>query len=188
MFRLSGAVSVWTTTLERGQTISPQVIKWILLLSPIVIAASQYLCEMTNKRLKLTLHLPHSEFKIICAMQLFGLCATALINATILIPLWLGLQISFPREIINAEIIHLLPYCLGGVTSYLLTAWIIVEPIAKRRIINLLIGAATLSIFAINAPSPLSYIYATPLLIVIALLAWFCALYSAARFKNGAQE
>ncbi len=188
VLRIDGAVGVWSAVADQGYWIVPNFLRWFLLLVPVAIAAVQYSSEIANKRLKLTLHLPHPETNIIISMQLFGLAISALIYAVVLIPVWIGMLFSYPVEIVTAMMFTLLPYMLGGVACYFFVGWITVEPIWVRRVIYAAISVGAVSIFALEGQSLGRYSYAIGQLLIILCASWVCALYSAARFKDGAQH
>ncbi|MFR9651193.1 MAG: hypothetical protein SNG35_04130 [Rikenellaceae bacterium] len=187
LLRTSGAVAVWSQVAEGGYSLFSLYIKIFMPLSAIVIATMQYGVEMTNKRFKLTLHLPHSEFKITAAMQLFGISMVTALYTTLLLPCYVGLSIYYPRELIVAMFVSLVPYILAGLSSYLFAMWVIIEPIWRRRVVNLLIAVVSLTPFTIDA-----MLWATtpaiPSLIAVVAASAVTAYYAVARFKDGAQN
>ncbi|MFI3332754.1 MAG: hypothetical protein SNI51_09105 [Rikenellaceae bacterium] len=188
LLRIDGAVGVWSAVADQGAWIVPNFVRWFLMVVPIAISAIQYTSEIANKRLKLTLHLPHSETKIVVAMQLFGLVVTVLLYLIVLLPTWVGMLFYYPMEMVNAMLFTLLPYILAGVASYFFVAWVIVEPIWIRRVAHAAISIGALSIFTLESSSLCRYRYAIAQLIVLVVASWIAALYSAARFKDGAQQ
>lgn len=185
--RVTGEVKFWSLIIERDAQIVPDFTKWFFVISALLISITQYASEMTNKRFKLTLHLPISESKIVWTMQLFGLATIAVLYLITFSSIWIGFQFYFPKEIIIATMMQLMPYALCGVTCYFFTAWIILEPIWRRRIAYITISLAGLSMFTIDGISG-AYIYAVPTLIIIILASIACSFHSATRFKDGAQQ
>ncbi len=112
--RNTGAVGVFSSVSEQSGSVIPNFIKWFLVLIPICISAMQYVCEVLNKRLKLTLHLPCSETNIISAMQLFGLSSSVLVYAIIIVPIYLGMLIYYPHEILVLAYLHCCLICWVG--------------------------------------------------------------------------
>ena len=70
--RLEEAVNVWYAYIFQLASVAP-LWKWLPSLVGLLVALSQFVPEMTNKRLKLTLHLPVSETVILVDMLLYGL-------------------------------------------------------------------------------------------------------------------
>ena len=80
--RIEEAVNIWYGFIFQGASVS-SLMMYLIPLSGISMAIVQFVPEMTNKRLKLTLHLPAGETRLISAMLLwlwsivcyvFGLC------------------------------------------------------------------------------------------------------------------
>ena len=69
--RVNEAVNVWYGFIFQGMSVSG-LMMYLMPLSGIAMAIVQFVPEMTNKRLKLTLHLPASETRLVSAMLLFG--------------------------------------------------------------------------------------------------------------------
>lgn len=185
-FRISGAVEVWSTVILKDMSLVPDIVMWFPLLAGVLLGIVQYVPEMVNKRLKLTLHLPLPETKIISSMLIYGLIVLLILFTVYFIGLSHLLSSYYTNEIIEAFSLKILPWLLGGITSYLLTAWICFEPNWKQRICNTLGSIATLSLFYMSAKSG-AY---SPLLIVLAIIlivALSFPLYSTSRFKEGVQ-
>lgn len=56
--RVNGAVQAWSAVLLKDMSLVPEVTKWFPLLTGLLLGVAQFIPEMTDKRLKLTLHLP----------------------------------------------------------------------------------------------------------------------------------
>ncbi len=185
MFRVSGAVAVWTDTLLKDINVLSKL-QWLPLVVSILFGLSQFVPEMTNKRLKLTLHLPMPEDKITFAMLAYGvLCLLALygiVYATILI----GLQMYYPAELVLAMFNASLPWFMAGLIGYLLVAWICLEPVWRQRVFNSLIAVYTLTFFMLTAKSG-AFAPFIPYLMAATLVVFFFSFYSMCRFKDGAQ-
>ncbi len=187
MFRMSDIHEVWTMMVTKDMGIIPSFIYWFILACGIAVASSQYSSEMTNKRLKLTLHLPLSEIKVVNAMYLYGVAVITAIYILAYISFAVFMSIYFPIELIIAMMLKLTPFVLGGYAAYFLTASVIVEPIWRRRVVMTIITVSLLSIYIIPGGS-MSHIYNLWFLLVSALATICCATYSISRFKDGAQR
>ena len=75
---------------------------------------------------------------------------------------------------------------LCGFASYLLTAWIILEPVWSQRIYNAVIGLLILSLFMVQGV-PGSYIYMLPFLFGTLILLALYPKISIRHFKEGMQ-
>lgn len=76
--RLDSAVNVWYAYLYQGVSVAP-LFAWLPLVAGLGIALTQFVPEITHKRLKLTLHLPADENCILSNMLLYGLCILLLL-------------------------------------------------------------------------------------------------------------
>jgi hypothetical protein len=147
---------------------------------------TQFIPEMTKKRFKLTLHLPLGENRIVFLMLSYGIvCLLLLFTVSYGGFLW-GLSADFPREVVGAWFATILPQVLCGFASYLLTAWIILEPVWSQRIYNAVIGLLILSLFMVQGV-PGSYIYMLPFLFGTLILLALYPKISIRHFKEGMQ-
>jgi hypothetical protein len=183
--RLLGIVNAWENIIQKDSTLFPHF-ECLPLVAGIVLAVSQYVPELQFKRLKLTLHLPLNENRIMLTMLLYGV-SVVLLLLIITMPLLLtGLSRTFPAEIVCSAFRQLTPWFLAGPAAYLLTAWICLEPLWKQKMLNAVSGIIALSFFLLPAVSG-AYRPFIPCLIFFVVAAFFFAFYSAARFKEGVQ-
>ena len=76
--RLNEAVNVWYGCLFQGTSVAPWMM-YLLPLAGIALGVVQYVPEMTQKRLKLTLHLPAGETQIMASMLWYGFSVVLLL-------------------------------------------------------------------------------------------------------------
>ena len=183
--RAMGMVQFWETVIQKDIVLFPYF-EYLPLLAGFLLAVTQYVPELQFKRLKLTLHLPLPENRIVFTMLAYGFLVV-LTFIIITLPLLLtGLSLSFPQEIVWASFVRILPWFLAGLASYLFTAWICLEPQWKQRIINAIAGIAALSFFFIRAKSG-AFLPFIPYITVMVLLSFAFSYYSKSRFKEGIQ-
>jgi hypothetical protein len=183
--RGTGMVAYWESIIQKDAVLFPYF-EYLPLLAGILLAITQYVPELQFKRLKLTLHLPLGENKILLTMLLYGFGVVLLFVLVTLPVLLLGLSRHFPGEIVYASCGNLLPWFLAGLASYLLASWICLEPQWKQRILNAIPGICVLSFFLMRAKSG-AYQPLDPYLAGFVVVAFFFAFYSTARFKEGVQ-
>jgi len=185
IFRVSGAVQAWTDTLLKDLSLWSKL-EWLPLFAGIVLGLAQYVPELTNKRLKLTLHLPLSEHKIIFVMLAYGLLCLLVLFAVVYGVMVIGSGMYYASEIVYAQFLASLPWFLAGLTGYVFVAWICLEPVWKYRIIYALIAVISISFFMMGGKSG-AYIPFIPYLIILLVVACTFPFYSMYRFKDGAQ-
>lgn len=185
LFRINGAVQTWVNIILKDITLLSGL-EYLPILFGILLALAQYVPEMTNKRLKLTLHLPLSETKTIFSMLLYGFVVLTILFIVTYALLVSGMSFYLPYEIIMASVWTSLPWFIAGIIAYFLSAWICVEPVWRQRIFNTIIGICILSFFYIDSKSG-AYASFLPYMIACLILVSFYPFYSMNRFKDGIQ-
>ena len=183
---MKGAPHLWEVMLGKD-VVFIDLLTYLPLLIGIFLAWVQFVPEMQQNRLKLTLHLPVSQYKTISIMLSFGIILLLIGFASDFLLLWLYLQKFFATELTSRILLTAIPWFTAGITGYLLTAWICLEPTWKRRILNILISAAILRIFFLSSV-PESYNCFLPILILFTILTLFFSLLSVSRFRAGKQD
>ncbi|MBB4035347.1 hypothetical protein GGR21_001236 [Dysgonomonas hofstadii] len=186
MFRISGAINTWSNIIMKDMSILPQIMTWVPVLAALLLSFAQFIPEMTDKRLKLTLHLPMPENKIMTTMLLYGICTLLTLYILSYIILVIGASIYFPSEIVAGMLWQSIPWFLAGILSYILATWVTLEPTWRQRISNAFIAICFLSFFFITAKSG-AYSTFIPYLILVVIISISFPFYSTARFKDGAQ-
>ena len=181
--RVNSADNVWDMIIQKGIYYFGQV-KYIPLLAGTLIAITQFVPEMINKRLKLTLHLPLSENKIMLAMLSYGVIHLCVIFLLSYSAIFIGTKYFFPSEIAHWNTIVTFPWYLGGIVAYLVTTWICIEPVWKQRVFNSLIAVCILALFYFDA-APKAYSPSLIYLVIITLLSSSFSFLSLIRFKDG---
>lgn len=186
VFRVEGPIQAWGNIILKDMNVLPPFTQWLPILVAVAVALTQYIPEMVNKRLKLTLHLPLPETRIVSIMLGYGI--VVLLSAYIVAYLILiaGLWLYYPGEIIAATVWKSLPWLLAGLAGYALSAWICMEPVWRQRILNAFVSVCILSLFFIGA-SPGAYAPLMPALVLLVAISYGFPFYSAARFKEGKQ-
>ncbi len=181
--RVQGINNVWDLIVQKGIYYFA-TIKYLPLLAGIILAISQYTPEMINKRLKLTLHLPMHESKIMMSMLSYGIINLILIFTLVYAVIYWGTWMYFPNEVASWNTVIILPWLMGGLVAYLLTTWICIEPVWKQRIMNSIITILILALFYFDV-IPGAYTSSIVYLIVLAILCVLFSFFSLIRFKDG---
>lgn len=186
IIHFKGVNHLWEIMLIKDVTFL-EPLTYIPLLLGIVFAAIQFIPEMEQKRLKLTLHLPYPVTGMLFRMVRFGVTAMLLITLVSLILLSVRLHQLFAIEFTIRMILTTLPWFMGGICAYLFGAWIIIEPTWKGRFINTLFAVLWLWIFylPVQPESGNSMLIYYPILLVLAFVLIFRSMY---RFKTGKQD
>lgn len=159
-------------------------LRFIPLVIGLGIALVQYIPEITNKRIKLTFHLPVNENRALLMMLAYGVVVLMLCYALLIIMFTLLSQHFFGAEIVHAALISVFPWFLAGMAAYFLTALVVMEAIWKYRIAYFLAASAFILFFfergMAGAYAPLNWKLA-----VLTLLISLSMTFSAYRFRKG---
>lgn len=185
-FRVGGAVQTWSIVILKDMPILPSFAQWVPILSGLLLGISQFAPEMHDKRLKLTLHLPLAETKIMTILLFFGIGILLFIFLLSYLILSFSFSFYYPAEVIEAMVWSSLPHLFAGIFGYLFTAWISLEPVWRHRIGYTLASIGLLYFLFIRAISG-AYAPFVPYLTVLLILCFFFPFYSMYRFKDGAQ-
>ncbi len=164
LFILDHPEVVWYQVLHLGQ-IHFGLLKYIPLLSGILIACFQFLPEMWGERFRLSLHLPVPPAFVALAHLLVGLtvfCAMGLVD---LCGLGLITGLFFPWQGIKVSLVTALPWTMAGASAYLGMALALLEPDFRLKAVNLIIAAGVTGLY-LQSVDPGAYGPSLVLLIV----------------------
>ncbi len=181
-----GAEHIWDVVVNRNVTLFSDFL-YFPVLSAIVFALFQFIPEVLQKRLKLTLHLPLKEQTIVLVMVGYGVVALFTIFLVQFIAFIYSVHLHFPNEILTNSLITLAPAYLSGFVVYFTVVAIAVEPSWKMKIILSLVSIGMVRLFYLS-DFPGSYRYLLPYLPLVALVAILFSVLSIFRFKTGVQD
>ncbi len=163
------------------------VLYYIPLLTGLILGITQYVPEITEKRLKLTLHLPVNESKMLLVMSGVGSIMLIAIYAFSLILLVLVSSHYYAKEITYSMLATIIPWYLAGLILYFSASMIILEPIWKRR---LLYTPIVLGFVSLLTEDKFYNLYDKSIVkfAFIAIFFFFGVLITGYRFKRGATK
>ena len=139
MYAFNGAASVWLAVLDRGDVLVDPL-KYLPALVGAGLGLAQFLPEITQKRLKITLHLPDSRRAMMLGMLGYGLVLLTVLFAVQLLAIGLYLRHLMAPELVHAVVSTTLPWYAAGFAGYLFAAWICIEPTWRQRLFDALIA------------------------------------------------
>ena len=163
-----GAAHVWEVMLEK-EVVFIDILQYLPALLGVLLAVVQFVPEMAQKRLKLTLHLPFPQWKMILLMSGIGLGALALLFIVQTAVLWGYFHALLAPELVARILLTALPWYLAGLTLYLLIA------VGVCRIFFL-------------SDTPQAYDGMLSWLALLLVCSLFFPLLSVYRFKQGCQD
>lgn len=180
---LNDAEKIWDGIVNQRQTYF-SIFKFIPLISGLLIGVAQFVPETTEKRIKLSLHLPMNEEEVVVKMIAFGAAVVTGLFLVLFLLFYGWGMLYFPYQILKLASVTVTPWFLSGIAAYFLSALVILEPIWKYRIAYLLSGGAFLSLFY---KSNIAGAYQPSLIIftICVLLISISPLFSIYRFRKG---
>ena len=181
-----GAAHIWEVMLEK-EVVFIDILQYLPVLLGVLLALVQFIPEMTHKRLKLTLHLPFPQRKMILLMMGVGLAALAVLSAVQAFVLWCYFHTLLAPELVSRLLLTSLPWYLAGLALYPLAAWVCLEPTWRRRVADILVAVGVCRLFFLSE-TPQAYDGMLPWLLALLLCVLFFPLLSVYRFKQGCQD
>ena len=183
---LQGADHLWIVMVQKD-AIFIDLLQFVPLLIGILLAVVQFFPEMQRKCLKLTLHLPYSQKKMIMSMLAFGVLTLTACLAAGLVVMGVYLPQHFTGQLVRHILLSAAPWFLAGMAGYLLFSWICLEPAWKRRVPNLIVAVLVLRVYFLT-PAAEAYNDFLPWLALYTLLTASLSWISVTRFKAGKQD
>ena len=181
-----GAAHIWEVMLEK-EVVFIDILQYLPVLLGVLLALVQFIPEMTHKRLKLTLHLPFPQRKMILLMMGVGLAALAVLSAVQAFVLWCYFHTLLAPELVSRILLTSLPWYLAGLALYPLAAWVCLEPTLRRRVADILVAVGVCRLFFLSE-TPQAYDGMLPWLALLLVFSLFFPLLSVYRFKQGCQD
>ncbi len=185
-FQTTSGSSICLTVLNE-ELVYFEPFAYLPVLVGLLIALAQYLPEVYQKRLKLTFHLPLSTRRIVICMAGYGLLLLFLIFGLNLLTSYCIVQHFFPYEMQSRILLTTLPWYIAGLMIYGFTAWIVVEPSWKQRLLNSFVAGLCLYLIYVN-PFPEAYNSSLLFLFIVMLFIASWVWLSVLRFKQGASN
>ncbi|MFA6618337.1 MAG: hypothetical protein WCT23_04640 [Candidatus Neomarinimicrobiota bacterium] len=131
-----GAFQNWMYVIGKSLLLKNIVfVKVLPLITGLVFALLQFVPEMTNKRMRLSYHLPISEKKLLLSSVGIGYIFLLAEIIFLFFGLWLVVSLTYPTEIVSKALMSSIPWFLGGSAIYFMASFIILEPSWTYRII-----------------------------------------------------
>lgn len=138
LFTLDHSEVVWYRVMNLGQ-IPYQDLAFIPLMTAIVFCLFQFLQEMRDARIRISLHLPCESSSIVLFHAVFGLVFLSLLFTFDMIALLVMIRYYFPSEVAFSAFITTLPWFIAGLFVYLGGTFVLLEPQIKRKFLGVLI-------------------------------------------------
>lgn len=183
---IRGAELLWEALVGKD-TVLTEILRYLPVAAGALLSAAQFVPEVTQKRLKLTLHLPYPQGRMLLDLVLYGLVALSVLFLLQSVVAGAVLSRWVVWELVARILRTMAVWYLAGWAAYLFTAAICLEPTWKMRALEALV-AAGLFVLLFKSPVPEAYNGFFPFLLVYVLLSVSLLYYGVARFKEGKQD
>ncbi len=182
---LKGADHLWMIMLLKDNTFI-DAIQYTTVISAIIVGIAQMAPEMTQKRLKLTLHLPYPQMRMVGLMLSVGLAELIAIFALQCASIAVFYSTLIPASLVWRVVLTSLPWYLAGLIAYLFTSAVCLEGTWMRRVVLALLGVCAVMICYLQ-PAPEAYNGMLWMIVAFVFLLALLPLGSVLRFKEGRQ-
>lgn len=181
----NSAEMIWSSIVYKSYMFF-QSLKYLPFVIGIFISVAQYLPEVLDLKLKLTMHLPLEENRVLLFLNLFGTTTLFILFLPLVIVLVIGSSIVFPNEITYAMLLSIIPWFLAGFLSYFFVSAIMIEPAWGRRLVIAIIGYFLINEFLVDVILG-GFIKIIVFLTLFTLLYNYAHMLSGLRFKRGSK-
>ena len=178
-----GVEHIWLIMLMKDQTFIDAV-KYVPAVIGLALGIAQMAPEMQLKRLKLTLHLPFPQNRLIMTMVGVGLAELAAIFLVQALIIGIYYRTVVTSEMTWHVMLTTIPWYIAGLNAYLFASAVCLEGRWSRRILTGLLGVGILSIYFMQ-PMPQAYNNMIVGAVIFTILLMLLSLLSVYRFKEG---
>jgi hypothetical protein len=178
VYRLNEALAIWSNWIFKG-FLFYRLAQYVPLLVGIVLGCVQFFPENLSKRFHLVLHLPMNENRAAAIHLVAGVLLLTLVYLPGLALISAAGAVYFPADFQANLLLTYTPWLLGGYAAYLLTAFVILEPTWRLRVVYLLFSAALLKLYFLEdfyngyLRVLLGFVLGTALLFILPLLSTY---------------
>lgn len=183
---LKGVDHIWLIMLMKDNTFV-SILQYLPVAIGLALGAAQFVPEMLQKRLKLTLHLPVPMTRLLISMIAVGLAELLLIFAIQLAIIVIYDSTFLVPELVSRVTLTTIPWYLAGFIAYLFTASVCLEGTWRQRLIVGLLEVGSIMVFFMH-DAPEAYNGMLWILILFVFLSTLLSFRSVYRFKEGHQD
>ncbi len=182
LFAIEHDEMIWYQAFEIG-TLHYSHIKYLLIITGMIIGAAQFIPEMLGHRFRLSFHLPVRPNALALWAVFIGLFAVSVICILDAFLLYTIIGNFFPSEAAKSALLTASPWLFAGLTAYVGTALIALEPQLPRKLVYIAITGGFVWLFCQGSDYE-SYNRALCKLALISLLFFPSAILPAYRYRN----
>lgn len=183
MITLQGVGHLWMIMLLKDNMFV-DALTYIPLACGVGVALAQTLPEITQKRFRLTLHLPYPNLSMLGIMIAVGIVELAIIFAVPVVAVGCYFASLLPSQLVWRTIGTIAPWLCAGFIGYVFTFAAALELGWRRRLLIALIGAASVAMCYLQS-APEAYVDMFLILVIFILVSVLLPVGSILRFKEG---
>lgn len=184
--QIRGGALLWELLVSK-ETVLTEILKYLPPVAGALFALAQFLPEVLHKRLKLTLHLPYPQGRMLLTMVGYGLVVLAVLFALQALSSAIVLRSWIPGELVTRILRTMAVWYLAGWAAYLFASALCLEPTWRLRVVILLVAAGFLRLLYLSGV-PEAYNGFYPGLLLFVLCSGSLLFLGVARFKEGLQD
>lgn len=181
-FQIEHSEMIWYWAFELRRLLY-ESIKYLPLLTGVMIAVAQFLPELIANRFRLSLHLPIRADLLVWSWVGFGGLMAGVIMAIDAVGLYCIMSGWFPKEAAWSAVLTAAPWFLGGWVAYFGVTLMMMEPHAPRRLFYMALSLAFLGLLY-QEKGYQEYDKALPILIIMAALFALAVILPAHRYRH----
>lgn len=182
-----GIISLWMSMILKDMSFV-EIVTYLPLAIGVAIGVAQMVPEVSQKRLKLTLHLPCPQFRLVAMMLAAGLLELLVIYSLQLATILIYDSTILHPELVGRVALTMLPWYLAGFVGYLFVTAICLEGTWFMRILLGLTAIAVLLVMFLNSAYMAPYNPMIITIIAFTLIISVLSFGSVTRFKEGHQD
>ncbi len=161
------------------------LLRYIPILIAVCVGVLQYMPEVAQKRIRLTLHLPVDNNRLFLCMVAFGVTLITIAYIVIFTFFCWKNHSLFPTEVTYPVEMTAMAWFLAGYIVYNFIAMVAMEPNRIRQVFYALIGLILSTLYFHEIPYHGAYADSLPVLTVLAVVSFPLMLFSGFRFNKG---
>ncbi|MCW7753552.1 hypothetical protein OOT00_06060 [Desulfobotulus sp. H1] len=183
IIHMEHAEMVWYQAIHL-HTLFYEPLRYLPLITGLVLATAQFLPEVSGRRMRISLHLPMNQNRMLFLSLLAGILHLAAITGLDILLTGILLFNYFPAEVARASVPTLLPWICAGFLAYLGGVHLLLEPSPSRRIFHAFVFASLTAVhFTGSGYNWLSPVL--PFLFMLSVLALPGIFDACRRFRQG---
>lgn len=186
LIELKGVDHLWLIMLMKDNSFI-DILRYIPMVIGLAAGVAQMVPEISQKRLKLTLHLPYPQVRLVALMLAAGVMELIAVYFIPVIAVCIYDMTILPPELVGRVLITTVPWFMAGFSAYIFASAVCLEGTWRMRTILILLGVAVMFIYFLQPALEAYNGMIWQMAVSVGLLA-LLSFGSVMRFKEGRQD